>query len=85
MNNEISDTLCLYAKLLVLLYADDTVIVCENEQDMQYALNTFYKYCNRWKLTVNVTKTQIMIFSRGRKLETPSFYQRARWPSGLRR
>ena len=32
-------------KLFVLLYADDTVILSENEHESQQALNGVYNYC----------------------------------------
>lgn len=55
-----------YLKLLVLLYADDTVIFSENKDDLQHALSEFENYCHTWKLTVNTSKTKIVIFSKGR-------------------
>jgi hypothetical protein len=57
----------MYLKLLILLYADDTVIFSENEHDMQNALKYFKEYCNKWRLTVNVDKTKIVIFRKGRR------------------
>ena len=53
-------------KLYVLLYADDTVVLAESDYALQMALNAAYSYCKKWKLTVNVDKTKIVIFSRGR-------------------
>ena len=41
MNSE--DTVLL--KLFVLLYADDTIILAENEIELQLALNKVYEYC----------------------------------------
>ena len=56
-------------KLLVLLYADDTVIFAENASDMQRSLTAFEKYCTEWKLSVNTYKTKVVIFgSKGRRL-----------------
>jgi hypothetical protein len=49
---------------MVLLYADDTVILAESAEDLQLALNEFFIYCTQWKLNVNVEKTKIMIFPR---------------------
>jgi hypothetical protein len=57
----------MYLKLLILLYADDTVIFSENEHDMQNALKYFKEYCDKWRLTVNVDKTKIVIFRKGRR------------------
>ena len=34
-----------YFKLLVLLYADDTILFSDNSEDMQNALNVFEEYC----------------------------------------
>lgn len=51
----------IYMKLCILLYADDTVIFSDNQEDLQNALNVFKKYCDTWKLTVNVSKTKVML------------------------
>ncbi len=55
-----------YLKLFVLMYADDTVILCDNENEMKKTLLALETYCNNWKLKVNCDKTKIVIFSRGR-------------------
>lgn len=54
-----------FLKIYILLYADDTVILSENEQDFQNALNMYVNYCEQWKLTINFSKTKIVIFSKG--------------------
>ena len=63
-----------YLKILVLLFADDTVIFATNKDDLQVALNVFEHYCDQWKLTVNISKTKIMIFSGGRMPAHLHFY-----------
>lgn len=65
ISNEIENELLLHLKLLILFYADDTVIMAESTEDLQNALNEFYSYCTQWKLKVNVNKTKIMVFSKG--------------------
>ena len=50
----------------MLLYADDTVIFSQTKEDLQHALLEFEEYCDNWKLQVNVSKTKIVIFSKGR-------------------
>lgn len=65
IRNEIENDLSLHLKLLILFYADDTVIMAESAEDLQNALNEFYIYCTRWKPSVNVNKTKIMVFSKG--------------------
>lgn len=56
----------LYLKLFVLLYADDTVIVSDNERSFQNLLNDFDTYCNEWKLSVNMSKTKVIVFGTNR-------------------
>jgi hypothetical protein len=51
-------------KLFLLLYADDTVIFAESQQELQQILKLFEHYCNIWKLKVNVSKTKIVVFSK---------------------
>lgn len=47
------------------MYADDMVILCDSEEEMQRALLT-YSYSKEWKLTVNCSKTKIVVFNRER-------------------
>lgn len=47
-----------YFKLLVLLYADDTVLFSDNAADMQNGLDFFKESCEKWQLNVNVDKTR---------------------------
>lgn len=52
--------------MFIILYADDTVILANNSKDLQKNLQLFENYCETWKLTVNVSKTKVMVFgSRG--------------------
>ena len=61
-----TDDFVTFFKLIVLLYADDTIILADNADALQTALNDFYDYCNTWNLTINIKKTKIIIFgSRG--------------------
>lgn len=47
-----------YLKLLVLMYADDTIILCDTEEGMRQALLVLYDYCNEWKLKLNCNKSK---------------------------
>ncbi len=49
-------------KLLILLYADDTVIIAEDADSFQKCLNDFQVYCSEWKLNVNISKTKVIVF-----------------------
>ena len=49
-------------KLFLLLYADDMTIFTETAERLQIGLDILDSYCNRWKLTMNIEKTKIMVF-----------------------
>ena len=55
------DEISIYIKLLVLLFADDTVLFGSSQSELQHALNQFEKYCEEMQLTVNTTKTKVII------------------------
>ena len=78
INNNISDllndiNLDTHLKLYVLLYADDTVILVENPRELQLALDAIDQYCTLWKLKINVSKTKVLVFSRGYVRNRPEF------------
>ena len=50
--------------LLLLLFADDMVILGESSGDLQDSLNELYKYCDKWGLEVNTAKTKVVVFRR---------------------
>ena len=60
--------------LLVLLYADDTIILTESEDDMQKTLDVVSDYCRSSNLKINCGKTKYMIFSRGKVRKAQSMY-----------
>ena len=68
------DNLVSYLKIYVLLYADDTILLAESPEELQAALNSMNLYCNDWNLKINVSKTKVVIFSRGKKRKHPHFY-----------
>ena len=43
-----------------LLYADDIVLLAETENDLQLMLNIVNRWCNNWRMEVNLTKTNIL-------------------------
>ena len=53
-----------FIKFIIILYADDTVIMSETEEGLQQALLNFEQYCDLRKLKVNTQKTKIVIFSK---------------------
>ena len=72
LENELEE-LNIFVKLYTLLYADDTVILAETAADLQSSLNALHSYCKQWDLTVNLDKTKIIIFSKGRKKAPRTF------------
>ena len=68
------DDVEMWLRLYVLLYADDTIILTESSNDLQCALNSLKSYCSTWDLAVNTSKTKIVIFSKGKVRNKPTFY-----------
>ena len=64
----VNDTYKAVGRKGLQLYADDTVIHCrgnnalELEREMQGKLNRFSKWCKENKLTLNPSKTKLMVF-----------------------
>ena len=55
--------------LIILLFADDMVILGKSPEELQYHLDLLHTYCSNWGLEVNAEKTKIMVFrKRGRLL-----------------
>ena len=63
-----------YLKIYVLLYAEDTILLAESPEELQTALNSMNLYCNDWNLKINVSKTKVVFFSRGKIRKHPHFY-----------
>lgn len=45
--------------------ADGMVILSQSDSDLQSVLNTFENYTEKWSITVNVNKTNKMVFRNG--------------------
>ena len=43
------------------MYAGDLVIVSNTPEGLQGSLDILHDYCNRWKLTVKNTKSQVLV------------------------
>ena len=48
------DEFVAFLKLYILLYADDTIIMAETQNDLQVALNAVANYCELWKLKISI-------------------------------
>ena len=49
----------------MLLYADDYVIFANTAVELQNSLDLLVCHCKRWKLTINASKTKVIIFMKG--------------------
>ena len=54
--------------LAVLLFADDMVVFSESRKGLQNGLDALSDYCDKWGLTVNVSKTKCVAFRRGGRI-----------------
>lgn len=52
----------------ILLYADDIVLLSEDRTSLQAMIDKLAEYCKVWSLTVNLTKSKVMIFRRGPRI-----------------
>ena len=57
-------------KLSILLYADDMVLIANTETDLQKMLTTMYDWCMKWRLNINVAKSNVIHFRKKRIKET---------------
>ena len=57
-------------KICTLLYADDIVCLAECELDLQQMLFIIEKWCSKWKLEVNLSKTNILHIRNKRKMQS---------------
>ena len=51
-----------------LMFADDRVLFSKSPTDLQEKLNRLEDYCKDWCLSVNTSKTKIMIFNKAGQL-----------------
>merc|ERR1712105_184140 len=56
--------------LNILLYADDIVLFAENEEDLQSLLFIVQIWCEKWRLEVNLAKTNILHIRQKRKCQS---------------
>ena len=48
-----------------LLYADDIELLVENVNDMQHVLDILWKWCEKWRINVNISQSNVMHFRKG--------------------
>ena len=55
-----------------VMYADDLVLLSRSESGMHTCLTKLTDYCNKWRLTINIRKTKIIVIN-GHKNKTYAF------------
>ena len=50
-----------------MLYADDLILLAENEHDLKSQMKTLGNYTNRWDMEINSSKTKVMVFNDPKK------------------
>ena len=66
VSESIMNELNVFLKIFCLLYADDTLVLAESPKQLQEALTSLKDYCDKWALKVNLDKTKVIIFSKGK-------------------
>lgn len=51
-----------------MLYVDDMVLMSDSPDGLQIMFDILYSYCNDWKLSVNVSKTKLVVFRKSERL-----------------
>ena len=50
-----------------MLYADDLVLISTSPTGLQHSINRLQKYCKKWKLNVNLSKSKVMCLQNNNK------------------
>ncbi len=59
------------SQIRCLLYADDLVLLSPTQHGLQQNLDVLEQYCQTWALTVNLKKSNIMIFQKRSRSQGP--------------
>lgn len=52
-------------RIKAILYADDIVVLAETPNSLQLMINKLETYCMQWNLTVNTSKSKVLVFKNG--------------------
>ena len=62
-------------KIGILVYADDVVLIAENEEELQQMMNELNLWCENNKLEVNINKSKVIHFRNPSKQRTNRVFQ----------
>ena len=51
--------------VMILLYADDIAMCSDTVGRIKKMIDVLGQFCEKWEMIVNLTKTKIVVFSRG--------------------
>ena len=61
-------------KINGIIWADDVLLLSENEKDLQKSLDTLFEFCKENEISINVEKTKCMIFNKTGRLIRRDFF-----------
>jgi hypothetical protein len=56
--------------IAILCYADDIILMAETEKDLQILLNVLYEWSSKWRMKININKSDIIHFRQKKKKQT---------------
>ena len=59
----------------ILLYVDDIVLIAKNETDLQCMIDIMYDWCYKWKLKLNINKSNVVHFCLKNQRETAFMFR----------
>ena len=65
LDNSSTDSLELLngSRISCLMYADDVILISKSPEGLQNLLDSVSTFCNKWKMTVNPTKSKCILFT----------------------
>ena len=73
LNNESEIFLNKEVPINALTYADYLILLSDTPEGLQKHIDKLSKYCDDWRLNINLKKTKIMIFNRENNLIKSEF------------
>ena len=61
-------------KIGILVYADDVVLLAENEEELQQLLHELHLWCATNRLEININKSKVMHFRNSSKPHTTMIF-----------
>ena len=59
-----------------MLYADDLILLAENEHDLKLQMKILGNYINRWDMEINSYKRKVMVFNDPKKRKEGDIFEK---------